>query len=160
MNRAMHRLILALAVAATLSLPPAIAQEALTKGQPISVTADSLVINETKKEATFTGNVAISRPNLTVIANTVLVTYGEGIEDVLSFDASGSVRINTPGQAATGDRAVFDPKTQILRLTGNVRVQNSAGIISSTVLTVDLETNDTVFEAGSGGRVTGVFTPK
>jgi lipopolysaccharide export system protein LptA len=156
----MIRRVLPLALLAMLWLPPVIAQEAPTAGQPINVTADSLVIEESKKEATFTGNVVIARPNLTVTANAVVVSYGSGIDDVESFDASGNVRIETPGQVATGDRAVFDPKTQILRLTGNVLVQNSAGTIGGAVLTVDLETNDTVFEAGDGQRVTGVFTPK
>jgi lipopolysaccharide export system protein LptA len=156
----MIRLLAPFAFAAMVLASPAMAQDALTNGQPIQVTADSLSIEEAKKEATFTGNVVISRPNLTVTAATVVVIYGSGIDDVQNFDASGSVRIETPGQVATGDRAVFDPKTQILRLTGNVLVQNSAGTIGGAVLTVDLETNNTVFEARPGERVTGVFTPQ
>jgi lipopolysaccharide export system protein LptA len=155
----MTRFLIPLALVAFLATP-AIAQDALTGGQPIQVTADSLSIEESKKEATFTGNVVVTRPNLTVTAATVVVVYGSGIDDVQNFDASGNVRIETPGQVATGDRAVFDPKTQMLRLTGNVMVQNSAGTIGGAVLTVDLETNNTVFEAGEGQRVTGVFTPQ
>lgn len=149
-----------LALAALLLGSAASGQDALTGGQPVEVTADSLTIEEGKKEATFTGNVVVTRPNLTVNAAKVVVIYASGIDDIQSFDASGNVRIETPGQVATGDYAVFDPKTQMLRLTGNVLVQNASGTIGAAGLTVNLETNDTVFEAGEGQRVTGLFTPK
>ena len=39
-------------------------------------------------------------------------------------------------------------------------VENSAGTMGGAELTVNLATNDTVFKAGEGQRVTGVFTPK
>lgn len=150
----------ALAIVALLLAGATSAQDTLTGGQPVNVTADSLTIEESRKEATFTGNVIVTRPNLTVHAAKVVVIYASGIDDIQSFDATGNVRIETPGQVATGDRAVFNPQTQILRLTGNVMVQNASGTMGAAVMTVDLETNDTVFEAGQGQRVTGVFTPQ
>ena len=135
-------------------------QELLTPGQQVQVSADSLVIEESAKQATFSGNVVITRTGLTVQASKVTVLYGAGIDDIQSFDATGNVRIETAGQVATGERARFDPNTQILRLTGNVMVQNSAGSMGGAELTVNLATNDTVFKAGQGQRVTGVFTPQ
>ena len=79
---------------------------------------------------------------------------------IKSFTATGGVRIKTPDQDATGDKAVYDPKTQLLRLTGNVMVVNATGTVGSPDLVVDLETNDSTFTGGKGGRVTGVFTPQ
>lgn len=150
----------ALVALALLVSAPASAQNPVVPGQEIQVSADSLVIEESQKQATFSGNVLISRTGLTVRAAKVTVVYGGGIDDIQSFDANGSVSIETAGQTATGDRAVFDPKTQILKLTGNVMVQNAAGSMGGATLTVNLSTNDTVFEAGQGKRVTGVFTPQ
>jgi lipopolysaccharide export system protein LptA len=132
----------------------------LAPGQQVQVTADSLVIEEANKQATFTGNVLITRTGLTVRAEEVVVSYGSGIDDIQSFDAIGNVRIETAGQVASGDRAEFDPKSQILRLTGKVMVQNAAGTMGGAELTVDLATNETTFKAGEGQRVTGVFTPQ
>jgi lipopolysaccharide export system protein LptA len=147
-------LMLALAV-------PAIAQETLlTPGQQVQVTADSLVIEEANKQATFSGNVLITRTGLTVRAQKVTVNYGSGIDDIQSFDATGNVRIETAGQVASGERAEFDPKSQILRLTGAVMVQNSAGTMGGAELTVNLATNETTFRGKPGERVTGVFTPQ
>jgi lipopolysaccharide export system protein LptA len=69
------------------------------------------------------------------------------------------VRLVTDEQDATGDQAVFTPGDQLLRLTGNVKVVNSSGTIDAGELVVNLETNVSTFtSAGSGGRVTGVFT--
>jgi len=151
--------------AATLALvlfaAPVVAQESLlAPGQQVQVTADSLVIEEANKQATFTGNVLITRTGLTVRAQEVVVSYGSGIDDIQSFEAIGNVRIETAGQVASGDRAEFDPKSQILRLTGKVMVQNAAGTMGGAELTVDLATNETTFKAGEGQRVTGVFTPQ
>ena len=151
----------ALALALMLLASPALAQSGLTKpGEKVEISADSLVIEEAAKQATFTGNVVIGRTGLKVNAGKVIVIYGAGIDDIQSFDATGNVRIETAGQVATGERAEFDPKTQILRLTGNVMVENSAGTMGGAELTVNLANNDTVFKAGEGQRVTGVFTPQ
>lgn len=127
---------------------------------PVEISADSLVIEESSKQATFEGNVVVLRTGLRVTADRVVVVYGTGIEDIQRFDAIGNVRIETEGQTASGDRAEFDPANQMLRLTGNVTVQNSAGTMGGAELVVDLRTNDTVFKAGDGQRVTGTFTPK
>jgi lipopolysaccharide export system protein LptA len=72
--------------------------------------------------------------------------------------ATGKVRLKTKDQDATGDRAVFDPKTNMLRMTGNVVVVNATGTLAGPELTVNLTDNSTVFNSGKGGRVTGVFS--
>ena len=125
---------------------------------PVKITADTFVINEAKTEAVFTGNVVAVRPGLTVWADEVVVDYGEGgLENIKSFTATGHVRLKTEDQDATGDRATFNPQTQILRLLGNVTVVNAAGTLNGPELQINLADNTTVFSGGSGGRVTGVF---
>ena len=125
---------------------------------PVKITADSFVIDEADGEAVFTGNVEVVRPGLSVWGDKVVVEYGEGgIENIRSFLASGNVRLKTADQDATGDRASFNPDTQILQLTGNVVVVNAAGTLSGPKLEINLADNTTVFTGGQGGRVTGVF---
>lgn len=128
---------------------------------PVTVTADQFTVEESASEAVFTGNVKIVRTGLTVWAERVVVQYGEGgIQDIESFTATGRVRLKTDDQDATGDRAVFDPAAQLLRLTGNVVVTNEAGQVSGPDLVVNLKDNSSVFSGGKGGRVTGVFKPQ
>jgi len=125
---------------------------------PVKITADTFLVNEADTEATFTGNVVVIRPGLNVWADKVVVDYGEGGPgDIKTFVATGHVRLKTEDQDATGDRATFNPQTQILRLMGNVVVVNSAGTLNGPELEINLADNTTVFTGGKGGRVTGVF---
>jgi lipopolysaccharide export system protein LptA len=143
-----------LAIALALLAHPALAQ------QPVQITADMFTVDENTRESVFTGNVVVIHPNVKVWAEKVVAIYGEaGPSEVESFVASGAVRLETSEQDATGDRAVFTPADQLLRLTGNVKVVNSSGTVDAGELVVNLATNVSTFtNAGSGGRVTGVFT--
>lgn len=143
-----------LAAALLLMAQPAFAQ------QPVQITSDLFTVDEKTQEAVFTGNVVVIHPTVKVWADKVIAVYGEaGPSDIESFIASGSVKLETPEQTATGDRAVFTPGDQLLRLTGNVQVINAGGTIQAGELVVNMATNVSTFtSSGSGGRVTGVFT--
>lgn len=127
--------------------------------QQVEISADLFTIEEDKREAVFTGAVVVKHPSVNVWASKVIATYGEGgTSDIRSFDASGAVKLETKDLTATGERAIFTPSDQMLRLTGNVEVVNSGGTVRSSELVVDMASGVSTFTAGSGGRVTGVFT--
>ena len=152
------RRLLCLLLVSLLVLTPARAQE---EKDPVKITADLFVVDETSKVATFTGKVVVIRKDLTVWAPKVVVDYGEeGPSSIKSFVASGGVRIKTKDQDATGDRAIYDPTGQTLRVTGNVMVINASSTVGGPDLLIDLNANTTTFTGGKGGRVTGVFTPQ
>lgn len=150
----MKRLV-AMLLAALLTLAPALAAE------PVKVSADDFTIDQGTHNATFTGNVVITRSGLTIWADKVVIVYGAGGQtDIDSLTASGNVRIKTASQEATGRQATFDPDTQIVRLSDNVTVVNAQGKMSGPELIIDLARNSSTFKGGKGGRVTGVFTPQ
>lgn len=146
------RLVLAFLLLATIQ--PAWAQ------QKVEITADLFTVDENSSEAVFTGNVVVVHPTVKVWADKVVAIYGAGgTSDIESFVATGAVRLVTDEQDATGEKAVFTPGDQMLRLTGNVLVTNSGGTIGAGELVVNLQTNVSTFTSNSsGGRVTGVFT--
>lgn len=151
------RRLLAVAIALlALALPAAAQQEK----DPVNITADKFVVDDVARVATFTGEVVVKRKKLTVWAPKVVVEYGEdGPSSIKSFVASGGVRIKTDDQDATGDYAIYDPKAQTLRITGNVMVLNASSTVGGPDMIIDLNSNTTVFQGGSSsGRVTGVFT--
>lgn len=146
---------LCLSLALALLLVPG----AVQAQQPVEISADSFTIEEARREAVFTGNVVVKHPTVTVWAPKVVATYGEGgTSDIETFEATGNVKLETSEQTATGERAVFTPADQLLRLTGNVQVINASGTVNASELVVNLATNVSTFTAGQGGRVTGVFT--
>jgi lipopolysaccharide export system protein LptA len=151
----------------------------------LKVTADTFVVDDQQHVATFTGNVVMTRGEMTMWAPKVVVEYTQsggthqaaggtdassspppppaaplgGNSSVRSVVATGGVRIKTSQQEATGDRADYDPRTQILKLTGHVKVTNANGQLEGPALVIDLTTNVSTFSGSSSGRVTGVFTP-
>ena len=140
-------------LALVLLVSPALAQQA------VNITADQFTVDEKTKQAVFTGNVVVVHPSVTVHASKVEAVYGsQGASDIQSFVATGDVTLDTPDQKATGDRAVFNPGDQLLRLTGNVKVTNPSGTVDSGELVVNLATNVSTFTSTGNGRVTGVFT--
>ena len=151
--------LLPILIAALLALAlPAGAQEE----DPVKITADQFVVDDAASVATFTGKVVVKRNSLTVWAPKVVVEYGDaGPSSIKSFVASGGVRIKTDEQDATGDFAIYDPAAETLKITGNVMVINASSTVGGPDLVIDLRTNLTVFSGGTtGGRVTGMFTPK
>ena len=150
----MKRSAIALAVMLFLGIGPALAQN------PVEITSDQFVMNETAHEAVFTGNVVVVHPTVTVWAPKVVATYGEGgTTDIETFVASGgNVRLKTEDQDATGEQAVYTPGDQLMRLTGNVTVVNASGTVKATELVVNMATGVSTFTSAGGGRVTGVFT--
>ncbi len=125
----------------------------------VEITADNFTLVEAEQQAVFSGNAVVLHPSVTVHAPEVVVAYGpSGTSDIESFEArGGGVRLQTADQTATGDRAVFDPKSQVLTLSGNVTVNNSAGTLTGSTLVINLANNTSTFSSGNGGRVTGVF---
>jgi lipopolysaccharide export system protein LptA len=127
--------------------------------EKVQISADTFVVTESSQEAVFTGNVVVNHPTVVVHADKVVATYGAGgTSDIKTFEATGHVRLTTSDQDATGDRAVFTPSDQLLRLTGNVMVVNAGGTVGAGELVVNLETKVSTFTSNKGGRVTGVFT--
>ena len=127
--------------------------------QKVQITADTFTVTEADQEAVFTGHVVVNHPTVIVHADKVVATYGAGgTSDIKTFEATGNVELKTSDQDATGERAIFTPGDQLLRLTGNVVVTNSGGTVNSSELVVNLQTNVSTFTGGNSGRVTGVFT--
>lgn len=154
----MRRLSSRLCLAALMALALATPGHAAT---PVKITADRFEISEKEGLSTFSGKVVVTRGTLTLTADEVIVYFGDGGEsDVDRMVASGNVHVISEGQKANGDRAEFDPATQLIRLMGHVTVTNAQGTMNGPELLIDLGQKSSTFSSGKGGRVSGVFTPK
>lgn len=128
---------------------------------PVEITADLFEIEEATQSAEFSGNVVVAQAGFTLRSEKVVVVYGEGgYTDLKSLRSEGRTRIGYADQSAVGDGAEFDVGSRVLKLIGNVRVENEDGTFTGEELIVDFARGTTRFGGGGGGgRVTGVFTP-
>jgi lipopolysaccharide export system protein LptA len=75
--------------------------------------------------------------------------------------AEGNVVITTPKEKATSDKATYTAQTDLVELTGNVKLNQGINQLEGERAEMNMATNvSRIFGApGKGGRVKGVFFP-
>lgn len=133
MTRALRLALLALAALAT-GPGPALAQGFdLAHGGPVAITAaGGFTLNQAQQTATAYGDARAVRGDVTVLADQLVAHYRRkqgarpaqqatdegGGNEIYRLEAIGHVRIFTPTDTATGDRAVYDMDQAVLVMTG------------------------------------------
>ncbi len=175
----MKKLFLPAAAASTLLLlgAPASGQEATSalRGHntdaPVDVAADRIEVQDRADRAIFSGNVVAKQAGLTLNAARVTVAYSSsgGIE-IERIDASGGVTVRSPSETARGQFAIYDLRSRLITLLGNVTLTRGQSHVNGARLVLDLQTGRAVMDGGAGaratpagtvatgGRVTGRFT--
>ena len=155
------------------------------RDEPVKIQADSLVVRDKDKVATFTGNVHVTQGDTEMRSKSLVVYYEEGAKDgagakagakpaaatpglkaaqpgpggqqqIRRIEAIGGVLVTEKEQNAAGDTGVFDMPTNTVTLTGNVVVTRGKDVMRGQRLVVDLTTGVSKMESG-GGQVEGLF---
>ena len=170
-----------LAVGAAALLPQPVLAQAVTDAfsnlsvdsdKPVKIEADQLEVNDNEKTALFSGNVVVKQGPTTMRTSALKVFYsGEGTaaegatgQQLSRLEATGDVVVDTKGQTATGDWAVFDMTTQEVTLGGKVVLSQGRNVLRGTELIVNLETGQSKLvsaapDTAGSGRVQGLFIP-
>jgi lipopolysaccharide export system protein LptA len=183
--RHLRNLLIAAAASATLATGAHAQSGALqgmsqNRGQPINITADSLELRDKEKKAIFTGKVKAIQGDSTIECGKLTVYYdgepaaagaaprpaGAGgmpsSNQIRRLEAEGGVVVTQKDQVATGDRGVYDMKSNTVELTGKkVTATQGKNTIEGEKLFVDLTSGLSRVESsqGSPGRVSGTFLP-
>lgn len=168
MNRFFSVLILVMLTA--LASPAGYAQSGTTEVKVndgnVSVEADRLDIDENARQAVFSGAVHVVQDDFDLRSDKMVVEYGAGgPQDLTTMTATQGVVINMDGAIATGERAVYNARKDILIVSGNATYKNGGSTLTGSTLTINFDTGTTNMVGGSpnngsGGRVTGIFAPK
>ena len=128
--------------------------------QPIEITADSLAVNNTRRVATFSGDVVAGQGTLRMTADRIVVSYaGEAGGDTGKIDslrAEGKVFLSNGAETARGEWADYDVAGGRVTMGGGVVLTQGDNAISGQTLSIDLNAGKGVI---SGGRVRSVFKP-
>lgn len=178
--RARRSIVAALAFCVLLVLPGMAASQSLSDNiagltaktdQPIDIQSDTLEVLDDEKRAIFRGNVQAVQGGMTLRSRELLVHYdgGEGLSGsnsrITRIRADGTVLITTEkDQTATSDWAIFDVKSQLVTIGGNVVLSQGENVIKGDRLVIDLKTGRSRFEnegqVAAKKRVRGIFKPK
>src|SRR4051812_10658167 len=135
----------AMAQLGTNNAPNALQGFQQNRGQPVQIEAARLEVRDKDKMATFNGNVKVVQGDTTMRCKTLVVFYEQSSKDgeqvvaavktmpaakpgpggssqINKLEAGGGVTVTQKDQTATGERALFDMKSNTVTLLGNVLV--------------------------------------
>ncbi len=153
------------------SVPNALQGFSQNKDQPVKIEAASLEVRDKEKIATFSGNVIVTQGDTTMKCKSLIVHYDTdskssgmktaqpgpgGSSSIKKLEALGGVFVTQKDQTATGNKGLFDMKSNTITLDGNVLITQNQNVLKGERLVVDMATGAARVE---GGRVTGVFVP-
>ncbi len=157
------------------SVPNALQGFSQNKDKPVQIEAASLEVRDKDKVATFSGNVIVTQGDTIMRCKSLLVYYDTDSKDgkssggmkaaqpgpggsssIKKLEALGGVHVTQKDQTATGDKGLFDMKTNSITLSGNVLITQGQNVLRGERLVVDVATGAARVE---GGRVSGVFIP-
>ncbi len=148
-------------------------------GDPVEIVADSLVVEQDQRLATFAGNVDAVQGTLRLRSDRLLVYYdsgegeggqpasaGGGGQGIRRLEASGNVSIASPGQTASGDRGIYEVAAGQVTLEGNVVLTRADNVVRGAKLDSNLRTGVSTVSAAQPGasgkpeqRVRALFVP-
>ncbi|HXC93775.1 MAG TPA: lipopolysaccharide transport periplasmic protein LptA [Geobacteraceae bacterium] len=128
--------------------------------EPITIKSDSLVTDNGRKLATFSGNVAARQGDLTIYSDRFVVVYSEAGNEISTAEVTGNVRIVQGPRRAQADHGVYDAKSSTIVLDGNPKVFQNNDTISGKVITYYLDQDRSEVTSGSGKRVEAVIYPQ
>ena len=153
------------------------------RNEPVSINADALEFHNEKKVATYKGRVHLVQGDTTLRCKTLVVYFDNGDQaggqaggqapaakssapatpgggKIRYMEAIGQVIVLQKDQTATGDKAVYDLKTNSVTLSsgagGFVAVTQGPNIVRGPRLVVHLDTGVSHFE---GGRIESIIVP-
>ena len=132
---------------------------------PILIEAETLVVEDEGKVATFSGNVNVQQNETTLTTEKLKVYYAGdaakgGQQRIERIEAEGGVFVTNKDQTARGERATFDMASEIVTLIGQVELTQNGSVVRGDKLVVNLKTKESRVETGAKtGRVQGLFMP-
>lgn len=132
---------------------------------------DSLEYNSTTQEFFAYGRAHAVRGTYTLDADVLTALFdnapsqeGEEKQSLKVLRARGNVVVSAPEEKIYGDRAVYDVKTELATMTGNVRIVQGPNVLRGSKAQMDMKIGVSQLMAdpkkSSGdGRVRGVFYP-
>lgn len=134
----------------------------LNGNEPIEIESDKLEVKEAENKAIFTGNVSVTQGPTILKSGAMTVFYAKdggsaatGSSNIERLEVDGKVYVKSNNQVATGDRGVFDMKTEVLVLSGGeVVLSEGNNVLRGCKLTVQMKSGQAQVDGCKGtGRV-------
>ncbi|MBQ3695894.1 MAG: hypothetical protein II938_02870 [Alphaproteobacteria bacterium] len=133
----------------------------LKQGKMTVRTADGLYINRVHKTVTGKKNVYIKHEENTLTADKVILYYTEDKNNrIQRIDAMGHVVLDNGKNKITGDQGTYNPLTEVMEMTGNVRLYQGKSFVVGEKATLNMKTGEShLLTKEQKGRIKGTLDP-
>lgn len=157
-----------------LSVPPVQAAAAAAgEAPPLEVTSRKLTIEGEKNLAVFSGDVKVTREDVTILCDALRVHYRsvprggegasaslpEGLGEVDRIVATGNVVIRKGAKRLTGDEAVYTAREEKMVVTGHAVMEEGNNVIRGNRVVFFLDRNLGTVEGTETSRVKATLFP-
>tara|TARA_B110000027_G_scaffold90546_1_gene95823 strand:- start:49 stop:498 length:450 start_codon:yes stop_codon:yes gene_type:complete len=122
------------------------------------IDSDKLIIKENPLISEFIGNAYARNSENHFWGDKILVNY-DNDKKIKLITIIRSVKIVRPNEEIFGDKAIYDPKLEKIKISGNVSIIQDGNILSGNELIVDL-INSTSIILGNNGKQVSVNVAK
>jgi len=151
------------------TVPNALQGFSQSSDKPVQIKAQSFEVRDKENVAIFSGNVYVVQGDTTIRCKSLIVSYltgssaagaartaqpgPGGSSQISKLEALGGVIVTQKDQTATGDSGVYDMRTRIVTLTGNVVVNHGGNVMRGDKMVVDLNLGVSRIESGKSRPV-------
>ena len=119
----------------------------------INIVSDRLEINDNTNESIFIGNVYAEEDTFKIWSEKMVVKFNNDRDKIDEIQSFYDVKIHHNDMTTNSDRAFYLPDTQILTLTGNVRINQAGNLIKCEELILDIKNSTSIMKGNSAKRL-------
>ena len=116
------------------------------------IDSDKLIIKENPLISEFIGNAYARNSENHFWGDKILVNY-DNDKKIKLITIIRSVKIVRPNEEIFGDKAIYDPKLEKIKISGNVSIIQDGNILSGSELIVDLINSTSIIEGNNDKQV-------
>ncbi len=107
---------------------------------------DGLLIDQVPQTITARKNVVITQNDKTITADKAVMVYNTSSQNmdnrIARLDVMGHVSVTSPTHKMTGDKGMYDPRSETLQMTGNVVLYQGPNRLEGESAVVNLKTGE------------------
>ncbi len=124
----------------------------------LKVTSENLEVDRENKVAVFLDDVYAYNEDIKIWSEKLIVKFDNKENEVEQLNAENSVKIIKEEITATGDIGLYYPKSEILKLLGNVEVIEKNNYVKCDELYLDIKNSTSIMKSNSSKRVEAYIT--
>ena len=138
----------------------AAAAEKQTPSDPINIKAEKIEVLRKENCVVLQDNIKVTTTEYQLSADKAVLYQAAGSEEYNKIVATGNIKLVSPEHTVTGQKAVWEKKSNQITITGSPRVrQKDGGVASAAVIRYNTVTKKLTFQGKKGtGRSRIVIT--